>query len=833
MAPRVLLSLDDVVLASGVAPLLHDAGFDALIVADPGELPARGVDADVVAVVAQDSYIEGYTGADLLQQMLTARGEPVPSILVCHQPPSETERAPLVQRLHVRAFLNSSTTDEALVDAVRRATGGLKASLEFDGGVETMHEGADPFDLFVELSDEVDVDPDSDPHREVTRTVSIDVPEEARGPASNPELTPAQPRVPAMIVDETSIDLNLMTLGLSEVITDEHEIDQGNVQEQEDMAQIEELQRQLAQERAAREKAEAEIPRAQRQAKERVQKLEAALTEARGVASKAGDADAARAKLAEAELKELRKYKDAAERKLRKLEGELREVQGAVPDLAGGMFDDDEAAPSSEGRFEQIPYPRLLGRLLKHRFAGSMSLRTGATTREIFFNEGRPVAYSSASPGERLGQILVEQKRITEQQYMTAARRMVERGVKLTDALLELGYIDTQHLDEEQRFLTRDQIVSGFGVTEGSFTLTASVSPPPDTPRFDFSPGEIYVAGYRQYAPEGEVNALFETMRRLYLKPSEEMAAYRPHLGLEAEDERLLRLLGKAYTTEEAVARANVSEERAARLLGALRGLGLIAAWNPGAPQFEERVRQMQQEYRNEVLTLREELQTREDRVIDTFEKALARLEQGGSALTGASATLRQTVDLPPREEKTEPHFDRSKLQGSKPFQDDTPPAGGELMGGEAEVKSALDYAFIPPASAAPPPPLPPPPPPPKATLPTPTSTKPMTAIPPAPPPTETDTPAEAKFREGMNRAAQGQLDEAEGALREAVRLDAQRPSYLSALARVLLSNPKYDRSGTLPVVRSLLERAQTLAPNDDEVRALLARVSSEQTQLE
>ena len=73
--------------------------------------------------------------------------------------------------------------------------------------------------------------------------------------------------------------------------------------------------------------------------------------------------------------------------------------------------------------------------------------------------------------------------------------------------------------------------------------------------------------------------------------------------------------------------------------------------------------------------------------------------------------------------------------------------------------------------------------------------------------------------------ATEGNWDEAENALREAVRLDASRPSYLTGLARVLLNNPRYERSGTVPIVRSLLERAQALAPDDAEVASILQQV--------
>ncbi|MEW5854270.1 MAG: hypothetical protein AB2A00_36185, partial [Myxococcota bacterium] len=90
------------------------------------------------------------------------------------------------------------------------------------------------------------------------------------------------------------------------------------------------------------------------------------------------------------------------------------------------------------------------------------------------------------------------------------------------------------------------------------------------------------------------------------------------------------------------------------------------------------------------------------------------------------------------------------------------------------------------------------------------------------------DGPGHERYREGMRHAAAGRLDEAEASLREAVRMDATKPSYLTALARVLLANPRYERAGTLPVVRSLLDRAQALAPGDAEVSALLQRIQQE-----
>jgi cytochrome c-type biogenesis protein CcmH/NrfG len=87
---------------------------------------------------------------------------------------------------------------------------------------------------------------------------------------------------------------------------------------------------------------------------------------------------------------------------------------------------------------------------------------------------------------------------------------------------------------------------------------------------------------------------------------------------------------------------------------------------------------------------------------------------------------------------------------------------------------------------------------------------------------------ADLKYREGVEQAAQNRLDEAEVTLREAVRLDASKPEYLTSLARVLLANPRYERAGTLPVVRSLLDRAVQIAPDFQEAVDLHNQVMKE-----
>lgn len=504
-------------------------------------------------------------------------------------------------------------------------------------------------------------------------------------------------------------------------------------------AELVELRKELAAEKKAREKAEGERDKAEKLARRLQEEV-----------SKKPAADGAR------EL-------DAARKQIATLKAQVEALQ------TGALADDGEAPAPKEGSLESYPYAKLLVRLMRQKFSGRVQLKTGNARREVYYDAGAPAAFSSSEPGERLGRVLVTQAIISEEQYLEAARAMVERGAKLTEALLEMGAITADRLQQEQRQLTRDQIISGFGLTQGTFTIEENKVPPDEVTTFDFSLGEIFVQGYRRYAPEADVHAVFDSLKDNYVRARKEMAALHSQLGLDQDDERILKLLGEAYTLAEATERAGIAEDRGARLVGALKTLGLVESWQPGVSEFEARLKAEKLRTAEETLALKQKLQEREETLFVEISTALRRIE---AALAGGSIAVAGQVVVPqaaapggmemPAPQAEDPGAALGQL-----------PEGGELDSGE-------------------------------------------------------DGPGHERYKEGMRQAAAGRLDEAESALREAVRLDATKPAYLTALARVLLANPRYERSGTLPVVRSLLDRAQALAPGEAEVGALLQRIQQE-----
>lgn len=533
-----------------------------------------------------------------------------------------------------------------------------------------------------------------------------------------------------------------------------------------------------------------------------------------------------------------KKKTEAAQKRVEELEARLAKggVDPGRPTTSG-------AGVPTEGVFEDLRYAALLARCRAELFTGAIQMQSGGATRTVYLKDGLPVAFHSSEPGERIGKVLMNQGRITEDQYMKATTRSVERSIKLTDALVELGLMDAETVAVEQRNLTRDQIIQSFELSQGRFTVMAGQTPDANTPTFDFGPGEIYVQGYRRYAPSNEMMAAFETLRDKYLIANARLASFRPKLGLATEDERMLRLLGEALTVEEAVDRAAVTPEQSARLLSALQALELVDEWSPGVEQFRSRIRGEKQRHAEELTAVHADARAREGRLIEAFEKALQKLGVSIS-LTGVAdgeSAKQKSPFSTPASSTTPSTISSSGMAGigglRAPLSSTT--VGSASGGGFAtSAQSASVSVSARDAGPAEPSPGVAPVAPPSSSFAS-TSSPPSSASSASLPASgngaskskesqQTMSLADLKYREGTEQAAQNRLDEAEVTLREAVRLDASKPEYLTALARVLLGNPRYERAGTLPVVRSLLDRAVQLAPDSTEAIDMHAQVIKE-----
>lgn len=871
MAPRVLVCIEDNGVAHVVAARLMKDGVDGVVVDKPSHL-IEEARKGVTALAVQDRYPSGELAQTLLRQVRVARqNDVVPAIVLLTGDMAAVDRTVLEKQYKVKEFIRVSESPIRIAQAAQAAAGANGAD---DDLILHPDEKNNEFDISIDsvaaqINEALDDSFDSDD--EALKTVEVNAAELAR-------LRGAMPRPPTTNVDVAATQAgdvvaakepNTGPLPGRHVATQESELILDNPTSEGilDLSHLPPpggdsdilLNAQPTTVSPTRPAFTPPAPPPAPSAPAPVQVLAppistpapnaAAPTSATNQApGRTPDLDEGYSVQTQDQAKLQTELKRALLAEKKKTEAAQKRVEELEARLAKGGADIGRpttpgAGVPTEGVFEDIRYAALLARCRAELFTGAIQMQSGGATRTVYLKDGLPVAFHSSEPGERIGKVLMNQGRITEDQYMKATTRSVERSIKLTDALVELGLMDAETVAVEQRNLTRDQIIQSFELSQGRFTVMAGQTPDANTPTFDFGPGEIYVQGYRRYAPSNEMMAAFETLRDKYLIANARLASFRPKLGLATEDERMLRLLGEALTVEEAVERAQVTPEQSARLLSALQALELVDEWSPGVEQFRSRIRGEKQRHAEELTAVHAEARAREGRLIEAFEKALQKLgvsiSMAGVA-DGESAKQKSPFSTP-ASPSTPSSISSSSMAGiggmRAPLSSTT--VGGASGGGfsSSAQGSSVTVSARDAAPAEPSPSVAPVAPPSSSfsSASSPPSSGSSSSLPAAgngaakgKESQQTMSLADLKYREGTEQAAQNRLDEAEVTLREAVRLDASKPEYLTALARVLLGNPRYERAGTLPVVRSLLDRAVQLAPDNTEASDMHAQVIKE-----
>jgi hypothetical protein len=653
MAVRALVFIEDNTAARVIAARLERDGLGCIVVARPGALVEEARRGPVVLVV-QSQYSAGDVGAALLRQVRVARGDVAPAVVVVVGDLAAPDRHVLERQWKVQAFVPQGAPTQAVIEAVHSAARsndpgrpGVRA-----GGFDLVAGTTGPeSDMTVDAAaGNNDPGPGEAGHTVVMPESQLqflrhrpghDVTGPLRTSSDESDLSQLPPpggdndialddrdagassapaarrlfRPPAGAAGVASSDFAAATSPGMPIPADVRAAAALNRDRSSVLSTASPLTHAVAAAAAAAPPSLVPRPAADPEAERRTDLPGSSPPWDAEDAMQIQELQRTQAELKKALLAERRAH-EAAQKRVEELEARLAKMGEEPASTTQGV--------PTEGVFEDLRYPALLARCRAEGFTGSIVLQTGGAPRTVFLKDGLPIAFSSSEPGQRIGKLLVAQGRITDEQYMKAATLMVERSIKLTDALVELRLIDAETLAVEQRNTTRDQIIQGFEVVQGRFQTHAGAVPDANTATFDFGPGEVYVQGYRRYAPASEMQATYETLRDRYLATNARLASYRSKLGLTGDDERFLRLLGEAYTVDEASERSGIAPEAVARLLAALQALDLVEEWSPGVEQFRARLRTERQRAAEELARVLQEATSREEKLLTAFQQALA-----------------------------------------------------------------------------------------------------------------------------------------------------------------------------------------------------------------
>ncbi len=507
-------------------------------------------------------------------------------------------------------------------------------------------------------------------------------------------------------------------------------------------------------------------------------------------------------------------------------------------------------SPVKGGPLDPAKLATVLYQCWSKAVTGVLTVTRDSETSSIYMDKGSVVHIESSIPGDALGKALVTRGRITDAQYADGAKRSIERGVGLGQALVDLGFFTIDELGTELGNTARDSIVGCFAARSGTVEFMNGRSSPKRDRPYQLESAHVIAQGLRTHADDAVLNDIMGDAGERYFKlrkPISELAGIFP---LSTQDEEFLAFSGRAYNITDSAESSGLKMQDAYKLLSLLTICQELSDFTPGLKEFEGRIKEEQQRVKTLQSTLPQTASTLPSTpapVPTPSEPESALPAFGGPGPFGAASEPFAAPDA----EQT--------LAGEQPPAPVPSPSGGSPFNwGEPAQEAPPPPAAPPPppfgtnpAAAAPeaPPPMPPPP---AATAPVPAPIAPPAPaedIPPMPVPadgsaglaprplvfakplprgqdgqvieTSERTLSREHFQRGVTLLGQGNFANAEEAFRDAVALCSEEHVYLIGLARAIYYNPGYGAAGKVPILSGIVQRASQLAPGDKRVETL------------
>ncbi len=521
-------------------------------------------------------------------------------------------------------------------------------------------------------------------------------------------------------------------------------------------------------------------------------------------------------------------------------------------------------SPIPSGALDPARLAKVLHQCGTKAVNGVLIVARDEETSTIYMEQGSPVHIESSIPGDQLGKALVNRGRVTDAQYADGAKRAIERGVPLGQALVDLGFFTNEELGTELGNTARDRIVACFAARTGSVDFDPNRAPPSADRPYRLQVPHIIAQGLRTHADDAVLNGIMGDANDRYFKLSQPISDLAEIYPLSGQDKDFLAFSGRAYNITDAAESSGLTMQDAYQLLALLSTCEDLSDFTPGVKEFEDRIKEEQRRVKDLQSSLPQTASS-----LPTPPPASTPPQPSSAPALPPMPTAAPEPTPAAAQPPVVSDSDRTIAGGGPPAM--PPPVGGDsnpFGWGDAPQEAA---------PPPPPPPAPPPAPPPFAAAPPPSPPPPMPAAPaaapaaPAAPAPAEDVPpmpvpadgsagmtprplvyakplprgqdgqvletsertlSREHFQRGVTLLGQGNFANAEEAFRDAVALCSEEHVYLIGLARAIYYNPGYGAAGKVPVLRGIVDRARQLAPEDKRVETLSSWVHFAETQL-
>ena len=236
----------------------------------------------------------------------------------------------------------------------------------------------------------------------------------------------------------------------------------------------------------------------------------------------------------------------------------------------------ESADADLRGTLRRTPFARLLQRLFARRETGSLLLMRGNTKKIVSFAAGYPVSVRSNVLGECLGQILLQQRLISNEALQDSLRRMKAEKRHQGEILVEMGVLSPYNLSRALVEQIEAKLFEIFAWTDGQFMFKQGESSTEDALRLERSPAALILEGIRRHYDQARQLAVLDAYAGRYVALSRDPVLRLQEMTADPTEQEFVRQIDGRTRLETVIESARISPDKARLLLVALSQAGMI-----------------------------------------------------------------------------------------------------------------------------------------------------------------------------------------------------------------------------------------------------------------
>ena len=233
------------------------------------------------------------------------------------------------------------------------------------------------------------------------------------------------------------------------------------------------------------------------------------------------------------------------------------------------------------GSLKTMSLPDLLQWAGSGRKTGTLSLKSGPLQKKIYLQEGAIIGSSSNDTREYLGQFMLSEGIITEQQLKDAFDLQAQTRVMLGRILVKKGLVSERKVGEILRMKAEETIYSLFLWTDADFEFMQDELPPGDQVLISIKVEDVLIEGLRRYDISKKIRQALPhngvMLQRTTKKLPDEVAS-------KTFPKRVYDLADGRRTLAEIILEAHASEYKVCQIIFAMVQKGYLETGKETAP---------------------------------------------------------------------------------------------------------------------------------------------------------------------------------------------------------------------------------------------------------